>query len=92
MNEQNMRVQPKQRVICLRCHGMMIQDQVVRLDSRIRLELWRCVNCGDLVDSTVLQNRLAPVKVEKHYPHRRALVSQPQFIQGHRGGGMVGTE
>jgi len=76
-------------VHCVRCQGMMIQDQVVRLDPIVHLNLWRCVNCGDLVDATVLQNRINPVTLEKHYPHRRALVSQPQFIQGRKGRGMA---
>ena len=77
--------------ICSRCQGWLIQDQVVRLDPRVRIELWRCVNCGDLVDRTVLQNRFEPAKLEKHYPHRRALVSQPQFIRGRRDGELAGA-
>ena len=91
MNEHSVNTHRQCGVICSRCQGMMIQDQVVRLDPTIRLELWRCLNCGDLVDGTVLQNRLTPPQRQRHYPHRRALVSQPQLIQGRRSGGIAGV-
>ena len=44
---------------CSRCNGLMVKDQVFDLDGAILgLEILRCVNCGDTVDATILENRL----------------------------------
>ena len=45
---------------CLRCGGLMILEQCFDfLDSAGHLDFLahRCVQCGDLVDSTILKNR-----------------------------------
>ena len=46
-------------MFCPRCHGLMVNDQVYDPDEAILdLPIWRCVNCGETVDSLILQNRL----------------------------------
>ena len=46
-------------MFCSRCHGLMLNDQVYDPDEAIlNLPIWRCVNCGETVDSLILRNRL----------------------------------
>lgn len=58
------------RVICRRCHGLMHPiDPLDPLDliQGVPLEdirAWRCVTCGELIDSVIMQNRSRP------RPHR----------------------
>ena len=43
---------------CTRCGGLMVQDSILDLmDTDIRAEAWRCISCGDVVDSVILANR-----------------------------------
>lgn len=47
---------------CERCNGRMMPDRYVdhRDDEEPVRELpWRCVNCGNVVDAGILQNRAA---------------------------------
>ena len=62
LNEQNSRGwnQFANATSCSRCGGLMVIEQGFdlvnggsRLDSRAR----RCVQCGELIDSVILQNR-----------------------------------
>ena len=47
---------------CLRCLGLMIEDQFLDLESPYG-QMWatslRCVNCGHVHDSVIEQHRLA---------------------------------
>lgn len=45
---------------CQRCKGLMIPDHFVdfRDDTgRLMFKGWRCVNCGEVIDSVVLTHR-----------------------------------
>lgn len=43
---------------CTRCGGLMTQDSFLdMLDTDIGFNAWRCISCGDIVDSVVLANR-----------------------------------
>jgi len=45
---------------CLRCHGLMVKDQLLDMEGGYG-QMWatslRCVNCGRIQDSVVEQNR-----------------------------------
>jgi hypothetical protein len=45
---------------CLRCAGLLIYSYTASLERDVTgklLTMWRCVNCGDCVDSDILANR-----------------------------------
>ena len=45
---------------CLRCSGLLVPTYTAALERDITgtpVTLWRCVNCGDCVDSEILANR-----------------------------------
>lgn len=45
---------------CLRCGGMLILSYTATMERDIigrPMRLWRCVNCGDCMDSCILANR-----------------------------------
>ena len=45
---------------CLRCSGLLVPTYTASLERDITgtpVTLWRCVNCGDCVDSEILTNR-----------------------------------
>jgi len=47
---------------CTRCDGLMVEDYGLELDSdeeNTRIEAWRCLNCGHIVDPVIIQNRQA---------------------------------
>ena len=45
---------------CLRCHGLMVKDQLLDMEGGYG-QMWatslRCVNCGRIQDSVIEQNR-----------------------------------
>ncbi len=46
---------------CQRCNGCMIRDSFCDLrddTGTVAFQGWRCVNCGEVVDSVVLAHRL----------------------------------
>ena len=46
---------------CPRCDGLMVIDAYLNLEgdhNRVWIEAWRCVNCGELFDARMLENRL----------------------------------
>lgn len=52
--------QPSSATRCLRCGGFMISEECFDfLDSsgHFDFQVQRCVQCGDLVDATILRNR-----------------------------------
>ena len=54
---------------CLRCGGLLISSYTASLErdgTGGLLTLWRCVNCGDCVDSDILANRW-----KNHEPSRQ---------------------
>lgn len=45
---------------CLRCGGLLVPSYLASLESDVTgkpMRLWRCVNCGDYLDSDILANR-----------------------------------
>jgi hypothetical protein len=45
---------------CLRCGGLLVPSYTTSLERDVTgkpVTLWRCVNCGDCVDSDILANR-----------------------------------
>ncbi len=43
---------------CPRCEGLLMSDQVFHsAEALYMLSIWRCLNCGEVFDSTTLQNR-----------------------------------
>ncbi|RMH32506.1 MAG: hypothetical protein D6690_13520 [Nitrospirae bacterium] len=43
---------------CRRCQGLMVKDKVYDPDGQfLHLDIWRCINCGETVDPTILQAR-----------------------------------
>ncbi len=45
---------------CKRCQGLMVSDAFIDMDDdsgHLWLGVWRCVNCGEVTDLGVAQNR-----------------------------------
>jgi len=45
---------------CLRCSGLVVLSYLASLESDLTgkpMKLWRCLNCGDYMDSDILANR-----------------------------------
>ena len=43
---------------CPRCEGLLMSDQVYNQNEAMYcLSIWRCLNCGENFDSTILRNR-----------------------------------
>lgn len=40
---------------CPKCHGLMLSERV--LDYSLAFYAWKCVNCGALLDQTILSNQ-----------------------------------
>ena len=48
------------RSSCSRCGGLLVTTFCVSPDqgsSEFQISVWKCLQCGDLFDSTILQNR-----------------------------------
>lgn len=45
---------------CLRCDGLMVRDRFIdMLGAVLHIDAWRCIACGNVIDSVILRNRLA---------------------------------
>ena len=47
-------------MVCARCRGLMISDSYedLRDDThQFRFSAWRCLNCGEVVDSVIVGHR-----------------------------------
>jgi uncharacterized Zn finger protein len=54
---------PKRHDACARCGGLMVMAHVVDLQGHageVIFRGFRCTNCGEFIDQTVLTNRLKP--------------------------------
>lgn len=40
---------------CHKCHGLMVQEY--RADFTPEANVWRCINCGQMVDPLIAANR-----------------------------------
>lgn len=46
---------------CSRCQGCMVEDYLLDMEDSsgpMWLQAWRCMNCGNVFDSVLEQNRL----------------------------------
>jgi hypothetical protein len=46
--------------LCSRCSGLLVRSYTAALESDLTgrpIEVWRCINCGDCLDSDILANR-----------------------------------
>jgi len=49
------------RDLCARCRGLMVMDYSMDLlddTGQIDVTVWRCTNCGEVIDPTILRNRV----------------------------------
>jgi hypothetical protein len=58
---------------CRRCGGFLVDEHCMDLDvgpNRVGYRFWamRCVQCGDVIDETILRNRLAPRPAHQEFP------------------------
>lgn len=43
---------------CERCKGFMVRDSIFNVDGQfLEIEIGRCLNCGHVVDLTLLKSR-----------------------------------
>lgn len=56
---------------CHRCEGLMVHDTIT--DTYYTEPTYRCVNCGEILDNTVLNNRIIQYRIVK-YKQERELV------------------
>ena len=43
---------------CGKCGGLMIVDKIYDPDGQfLHIDVWRCLNCGETLDPTILQAR-----------------------------------
>ncbi len=58
---------------CLRCHGLMVLLRWPLLHAHHRKPtLWHCLNCGDVIDRTILANRRAFRPSPRDFARKRA--------------------
>jgi hypothetical protein len=71
---------------CLRCGGLLAPSYTASLEWDITGELvrlWRCVNCGDCLDSIILANRWKnPVLARESGVSRASIVCQQPLMTG----------
>lgn len=71
------------QVTCRRCEGLMHPIDpfdpldVLRGSTRDQIRAWRCVACGDLIDSVIMQNRSRPRR-QRGFRHK-STPRQPVF-------------
>lgn len=58
---------------CTRCDGLMSPYELIDLLDSIEVscEVFRCVNCGEIVDSVVIENRSHPERAQAGRSKRR---------------------
>lgn len=58
---------------CTKCDGLMIYEKFLDMgeSSHYFFYGWRCITCGTIVDSTIMENRIRPVPILKGYRRRR---------------------
>lgn len=53
---------------CERCQGFMVRDSIYHVEGQfLELQIGRCVNCGHVVDFTLLKTR----QEEKSHVHTK---------------------
>jgi uncharacterized Zn finger protein len=46
---------------CLKCSGLMVTDRIT--DFFLKMLVWRCANCGLMMDPTIIRNEQTSVFV-----------------------------
>ncbi len=52
-----------QEIPCPRCHGLMAPESCFNVNydaGEMEILTWRCLQCGELIDPVILQNRENP--------------------------------
>ena len=44
---------------CPKCNGFMVSERCI--DFSLVFYTWRCINCGTILDTTILQNKRRPL-------------------------------
>ena len=61
---------------CQRCNGLLVRDSIYNLEGQFHLlEVLRCLNCGETVDTTILRARGIEIN--------RSGKKELQFASGH---------
>ncbi len=61
---------------CQRCKGLVVRDSIYNLDGQfLHLEVLRCLNCGETVDTTILKARGIEIN--------RSGKKEPRVASGH---------
>lgn len=53
---------------CPRCEGLMVMDAYLNLEGdygQVWIDAWRCVNCGEIVDRQMMDNRRRQARLHK---------------------------
>ena len=63
---------------CHRCAGHMINECLYAPDEdEMTIHGWRCLNCGEVIDGTILENRRAVAPGLRRLFYRRGTVRSP---------------
>ncbi len=60
-------------MVCPKCRGLMVDERMT--DYSMVFHGWRCVNCGMILDSTILENRKARKKEKTKRKYLRTKAS-----------------
>ncbi|MCC7201316.1 MAG: hypothetical protein IT393_01450 [Nitrospirae bacterium] len=58
---------------CPKCNGLMIYEKFLDMgeSSNYFFYGWRCIACGTIVDSTIIENKISPAALLKSHRRRR---------------------
>jgi hypothetical protein len=65
-------------MFCQRCRGLMVRDRFMDFwdeGGQMYFSGWRCVVCGEIVDSVILANRTSPPVLRKKHARHRMILS-----------------
>jgi len=67
---------------CHRCGGLLIPDQTVGLkDAELVVANWRCFNCGEVVDKTIMENRVTPSGQRGEEKKGKPVLARPTSVR-----------
>lgn len=67
---------------CQRCSGHMIQERLYAPDeTEMTVNGWRCLNCGEVIDGTILDNRLRAAQGPRRIFCRRGELATPIAVR-----------
>jgi hypothetical protein len=64
---------------CERCNGLMASERICDLQGTgdLCVDGYRCLNCGNPVDSTILENRQPSIDAVKPFRRIKQRIPQP---------------